>query len=142
MLGWAGVCGGVPIVSRLTDAIIAAVEKAVMAAVEKAMTEASRSAVNSDAILTERQVTAEYNIPTKSLQQHRYRGTGPKYLKLGKSVRYRRRDIRAWLEDNEVMPGNKEGPRRDQNGATPVGSDAACHNLAKNPPPEGVPRES
>ncbi len=120
--------------SRLSDVIAEAVERAVI--------ETLRGAVNSDAILTERQVTAEYNIPTKSLQQHRYRGTGPKYLKLGKSVRYRRRDIRAWLEDNEVMPGNKEGPRRDQNGATPVGSDAACHNLAKNPPPEGVPRES
>lgn len=30
----------------------------------------------------------------------RWAGTGPKYLKIGKSVRYRGADVLAWLEGN------------------------------------------
>lgn len=35
------------------------------------------------------------------LAQMRYRGNGPKFLKLGrKSVRYRDSDLKEWLEEN------------------------------------------
>lgn len=45
---------------------------------------------------------AEYLGKTvESLAQMRYRGTGPKFVKLGrKSVRYRDVDIQEWLEQN------------------------------------------
>lgn len=38
---------------------------------------------------------------TGGLAQMRYRGTGPKFVKLGpKKVRYRDSDIKEWLEEN------------------------------------------
>lgn len=32
------------------------------------------------------------------LAQWRYLGTGPKFIKIGRSVRYRASDVEAWLE--------------------------------------------
>jgi hypothetical protein len=38
------------------------------------------------------------------LRQWRYLGIGPKYLKVGATVRYRTRDVEAWLEAQEQEP--------------------------------------
>ena len=98
-------------------------------AVDKALADALRGAFNPEAVLTERQVAAEYNIPIKSLQQYRYRGNGPRFLKLGRSVRYRRRDIQAWFEKNEVKPRSEDAPPH----ATRGRRTAACAtHLAQN----------
>lgn len=35
-----------------------------------------------------------------ALAQMRYRGNGPKFIKIGKLVRYRDSDIKEWLEQN------------------------------------------
>lgn len=35
-----------------------------------------------------------------ALAQMRYRGTGPRFIKIGKLVRYRDSDIKEWLEQN------------------------------------------
>lgn len=41
----------------------------------------------------------EWDTTTGALAQMRYLGTGPQFIKIGgKSVRYRRSDINAWLE--------------------------------------------
>lgn len=32
--------------------------------------------------------------------QHRYRGTGPKYMKAGRKIFYRPEDVDAWVESN------------------------------------------
>lgn len=37
----------------------------------------------------------------QALAQKRYLGTGPKYLKPGKRVLYRKADVIAWLEASE-----------------------------------------
>lgn len=37
---------------------------------------------------------------TGALAQMRYRGTGPRFIKVGKLVRYRDSDIKEWLEEN------------------------------------------
>lgn len=37
-------------------------------------------------------------IPVKSVYQWRHRGTGPVGIKVGRHVRYRRRDVDAWLD--------------------------------------------
>jgi predicted DNA-binding transcriptional regulator AlpA len=34
----------------------------------------------------------------RSLQGWRYRGGGPRFVKIGRTVRYRRRDLQAWAE--------------------------------------------
>lgn len=39
---------------------------------------------------------------TASLANHRYRGTGPPYLKLGRRVLYDIRDIQLWVNDHKV----------------------------------------
>ncbi len=39
--------------------------------------------------------------PPRTLRQWRYLGEGPKYLKVGATVRYRARDIEKWLKAQE-----------------------------------------
>lgn len=41
-------------------------------------------------------------IPARTLSQWRYLGRGPRYLKVGKYVRYRPEDIEAWLKNQTV----------------------------------------
>lgn len=36
------------------------------------------------------------------LEQHRIKGTGPKYLKLGRAVRYRECDLYEWAAQNLI----------------------------------------
>jgi predicted DNA-binding transcriptional regulator AlpA len=40
---------------------------------------------------------ARMGIGASTLQQARYRGEGPPFVRIGKLVRYRRRDVEAWL---------------------------------------------
>ena len=35
-----------------------------------------------------------------SWAQHRYKGTGPRFFKVGRSIFYRREDIDTWIEMN------------------------------------------
>jgi hypothetical protein len=42
--------------------------------------------------------------PPGTLVQWRYHGTGPAYVKVGRAVRYRRRDLDAWLDSQTVRP--------------------------------------
>ena len=46
---------------------------------------------------------AEYlgGVPVKTLEMWRYKGTGPKYMRVGKYVRYRWSDVEAWLAAQE-----------------------------------------
>ncbi|MFE9168292.1 helix-turn-helix transcriptional regulator [Streptomyces kebangsaanensis] len=42
---------------------------------------------------------AEYlGVPVKTLSQWKYRGTGPKMHKVGRHLRYRWREVDAWLD--------------------------------------------
>lgn len=48
---------------------------------------------------------AEYlGIPPHTLVQWRYRGTGPRYIRVGKHVRYRWPDVDKWLDENATEP--------------------------------------
>jgi predicted DNA-binding transcriptional regulator AlpA len=42
--------------------------------------------------------------PPTTLRQWRYRGVGPAYIHIERSVRYRRSDLDAWLDANRVDP--------------------------------------
>lgn len=44
------------------------------------------------------------------LAQMRYRGTGPKFIKVGKKVIYRWSDVRAFLDANTVQRTDERGP--------------------------------
>ena len=52
------------------------------------------------------ELAAELGIPVKTIYQWRYLGTGPRGHRIGKHVRYRRRDIEAWL----VTQADGSGP--------------------------------
>jgi len=46
---------------------------------------------------------AEYlGIPPKTLTQWRYNGTGPRFSKVGRHVRYRWNDVEKWLDEQAV----------------------------------------
>ena len=43
------------------------------------------------------EVAQHLGIPLRTLGQWRYLGTGPKFLKVGRHVRYSWSDVQAWL---------------------------------------------
>ena len=55
-------------------------------------------------ILTDRELAGELDIPHRRLEQWRYLGTGPAFVRIGRSVRYRRDDVEAWLASQTVTP--------------------------------------
>jgi excisionase family DNA binding protein len=55
-------------------------------------------------ILTTAEAAEYLAVPVRQLVQWRYLGRGPTYVKLVRSVRYRRADLDAWLEAHAVTP--------------------------------------
>jgi excisionase family DNA binding protein len=49
-------------------------------------------------LLTIDELAAELRVPTASARYWRHAGTGPRSIKVGRHVRYRREDVDAWLE--------------------------------------------
>ncbi|WP_245334268.1 helix-turn-helix domain-containing protein [Bradyrhizobium guangdongense] len=41
-------------------------------------------------------------VSIRTLQAWRCRGAGPAFVRVGRSIRYRRRDLLAWIELNTV----------------------------------------
>ena len=57
-------------------------------------------------VLNERQVQELYGFSIPYLRRARREKRGPRFLKLGKLVRYRRADIEAYLSAHEVETKN------------------------------------
>ena len=51
-------------------------------------------------MLTDKQVGDIVHMKPSSLAQMRYKGTGPKFVKLGSRVLYRREDVIEWINAN------------------------------------------
>lgn len=51
-----------------------------------------------DALLSPQQLADYLGVPLATVYRWRYESTGPRGVKVGKHVRYRRRDVEAWLE--------------------------------------------
>lgn len=57
--------------------------------------------------LTTKDLARELNMSEVALAQMRQRAKGPTFIRLGRTIRYRRADIEAWLAANtvgKVMP--------------------------------------
>jgi excisionase family DNA binding protein len=55
----------------------------------------------SDAELMSNEDLAAYVVvPLKTVEAWRYRGTGPRGIKVGRHVRYRKTDVDQWLDDH------------------------------------------
>ena len=72
--------------------------------------------MNDERLLSEVEVEAIYGIKRRLLQQWRHRRVGPPFIKLGSSkaspVRYKKRDLEKYLEDNTVETKGSEGSGR------------------------------
>jgi predicted DNA-binding transcriptional regulator AlpA len=53
-------------------------------------------------LLDQAQMRDEYGPSIPTQERWRQQGTGPKYIKLGGRVRYRRSDIEEWLDSRTV----------------------------------------
>lgn len=55
-----------------------------------------------DQLFNEHEVSAALNASVHTLRNWRYRGKGPKYIKLSRCVRYRASDVEAFLAASTV----------------------------------------
>jgi predicted DNA-binding transcriptional regulator AlpA len=68
---------------------------------------------HTDQLLTEAQTADFLNVSIRSLQAWRVRGGGPIYAKLGRSVRYRRSDLDAHIEESLTSSTSVTGAARE-----------------------------
>lgn len=65
-----------------------------------------QEAVDDDLLLTRKEVQKTFSFPTKRYLEHvSQTGGGPPFIRIGRLVRYRRSDIRAWI-DSHREPGS------------------------------------
>lgn len=60
--------------------------------------------MTNDTLLTERLAADMLDIHRVTLAVWRQDGRGPKYVKLGRNVRYRRSDVEAYIRKNTIEP--------------------------------------
>lgn len=57
-----------------------------------------------DELLTMQEVAAVVRVPLATLRYWRHLGTGPRGFRVGRSVRYWRTDVHAWLQQQSNRP--------------------------------------
>lgn len=58
-----------------------------------------------DLLLTEVQAADVLNLSVRTLQAWRPKGLGPSFVRAGRAIRYRRRDLHTWMDDNTIAGG-------------------------------------
>jgi hypothetical protein len=71
------------------------------------------STTNGDDLLTEIEAAQLRRQSVRTLQAERLRGDGCPFVKLGRSVRYRRRDVTAFISANVRTSTTDSGSRED-----------------------------
>ena len=61
-------------------------------------------------LLTEKEVSSIYGLALGQLRQLRFRGEGPVFVKLGRSVRYRAGDIESYISAHVRRSTSDPGP--------------------------------
>lgn len=56
-----------------------------------------------DSLFNQQTIANVFQISAAKLERDRWQGGGIPYLKLGKTVRYRKRDVLAWLQQHEPL---------------------------------------
>lgn len=62
---------------------------------------------NLDFLLSRDEVELHFGVPKRFLEISATRGDGPKLVRIGRLVRYRKKDILDWIESN-TFGGNAE----------------------------------
>ena len=61
----------------------------------------NKNKLNEDRLLNDKEMQLIYGFSRKTLQNHRTKRIGLSYIKIGKSVRYRKGDVDAYLNKNK-----------------------------------------
>jgi hypothetical protein len=67
------------------------------------------SRLSPHALLNERDVADLLDLSVRTLQSWRIRLAGPPFVQVGRAIRYRRRDLIAWIDANTVGSFSREG---------------------------------
>jgi predicted DNA-binding transcriptional regulator AlpA len=70
--------------------------------------------LDADALLGEMRASQLLGLSSRTLQSWRARNEGPPFVRAGRAIRYRRRDLIAWIEANTVTAlrsGDADGRR-------------------------------
>lgn len=54
--------------------------------------------------LSPQQLADELNVPVSTVYSWRYKGTGPRAIKVGRHVRFTRQSVDGWLEEHSDQP--------------------------------------
>jgi excisionase family DNA binding protein len=63
-------------------------------------------------LLTQREAATLLKLSERTLERLRGQGTGPKFLRIRHSVRYRQSDVEAWLS-SRIVGSTSEGDHGD-----------------------------
>lgn len=65
--------------------------------------------MNKEQLISSAQLAEYLGTTTANLAQWRYKGTGPKFIKIGyRAVRYRWADIETWIEANTISQSDQD----------------------------------
>ncbi len=71
-----------------------------------------RSSKDTDALLVEIHAAELLGLSTRTLQAWRSTNRGPAFVRAGRAIRYRRRDLLAWIETNTIRTGRDSSERK------------------------------
>jgi hypothetical protein len=97
-----------------------------------------------DVLLTEKQYAGIRQESERTIQRERESGTGCPFVKLGRAVRYRKRDISRFIEQHirqstsESQPGTAVRTRPDRWSQEPMGPRRVGRPRKMAPPPDAV----
>ena len=66
--------------------------------------DAANRADDPDTLLSTKDAAVELRLRPNTLEIWRFKGIGPPYVKIGRSVRYIRRDLRDYVVQHKVAP--------------------------------------
>lgn len=64
-----------------------------------------------DVLYAEQQVSKVLRCEVRTLQAWRWRGSGPTFMKIGRLVRYRGDDVKAWMESRRKKSTSQNLPQ-------------------------------
>jgi Helix-turn-helix domain len=69
----------------------------------------SSKPVDVDALLAEVYAAELLGLSSRTLQAWRTKGVGPAFVRAGRAIRYRRRDLLIWIDANTVSSAGARG---------------------------------
>jgi excisionase family DNA binding protein len=66
---------------------------------------------DADALLSEVHAADLLGLSSRTLQAWRVKNGGPPFIRAGRAIRYRRRDLLAWMDANTVLGSGSPRPK-------------------------------